>query len=467
MHDILSSIGGKITGLFIGILASFGFVQAPEPTVGVALPSAVAVFETSLASPITSSASSMTLTANSVRGGSTLSGYNCFTVDEGRTDAEFICGTVSGTAVSSLERGVDPLTGTSTNATLQFAHRRGSVVKITDFPIIQRLRNQANGVETYPNLIVYANTVECGVGSATTTVCPKAYTDQALVSGAPNADTSTKGIVEISTAEEAKRSTAVGSTGAILVLPGSLATTTRNALTASGTIPVTGSDGFTSQSFLNLAQPWTFGSTTATSSATFGSSASPASTTFNGVDYRMPTTRGASSTVLTEDGAGKLTWYFPQVSILYKSTGSSTVSSAATTTVATAVIPANIMGANGTLRFTTIVGGSTGNEKRFEVTYGNGSASTTVFQGSVALGNNREALNGIIANVGTTSDQHTVATMTQGTASVGAQYTVTTKGVQNGGNFDTTQKTYIAFRCSEDTAAACSYKSIIVELLKQ
>ena len=197
------------------------------------------------------------------------------------------------------------------------------------------------------------------------------------------------------------------------------------------------------------------------------SSTSANALVLDGLAYKFPSVRGASSTVLKEDGTGDLKWYPVQSQVLYKSTGSSTVSSAATTTVATVTVPANVMGANGTLRFTTIVGGSTGNEKRFEVTYGNGSASTTVFQGSVALGNNREALNGIIANVGTTSDQHTVATMTQGTASVGTQYTVTTKGVQNGGNFDTTQKTYIAFRCSEDTAAACSYKSILVELLNQ
>jgi hypothetical protein len=37
----------------------------------------------------------MTLAANSARGGSTLSGYQCFMIDEGRTDAEYVCGTIT------------------------------------------------------------------------------------------------------------------------------------------------------------------------------------------------------------------------------------------------------------------------------------------------------------------------------------------------------------------------------------
>ena len=52
------------------------------------------VFETSVQSRISSTATSLTLVASSVGGGSSLSGFQCFTVDEGRTDAKYICGTV-------------------------------------------------------------------------------------------------------------------------------------------------------------------------------------------------------------------------------------------------------------------------------------------------------------------------------------------------------------------------------------
>ena len=152
LHAIASAFIGIAT--FIGSL--FGAAPATGPSLGAALPSGTAVFETSLQSRISSTDASMTLVSNSVRGGSALSGYNCFTVDEGRTDAEYVCGTVSGTSVTSLTRGIDPATGTSTNSALKFAHRIGSDIKITDFPLLQILRNQANGTDTYEHALTYA-----------------------------------------------------------------------------------------------------------------------------------------------------------------------------------------------------------------------------------------------------------------------------------------------------------------------
>ncbi|WP_375158732.1 hypothetical protein [Bradyrhizobium sp. RDT46] len=44
----------------------------------------------------------MRLVANGVRGGGALSGFECFTIDEGRTDAEYVCGTISGTSVTGM-----------------------------------------------------------------------------------------------------------------------------------------------------------------------------------------------------------------------------------------------------------------------------------------------------------------------------------------------------------------------------
>jgi hypothetical protein len=88
---------------FISVsIFSFAFVTGT--TLAVSLPQGPALFETSLQSRISPTDTSMTLVANSVRGGGSLSGYNCFMVDEGRTDAEYICGMVSGTSVTSLGR---------------------------------------------------------------------------------------------------------------------------------------------------------------------------------------------------------------------------------------------------------------------------------------------------------------------------------------------------------------------------
>jgi hypothetical protein len=135
------------------------YVEAPDDELGVALPQVAAVFETSLASPITAAATTMTLTANSVRGGGSVSGFNCFTIDEGSAQAEFVCGTASGTAITGLTRGISPLDGVTEDTDLQFAHRRGSNVKITDFPLIQRIKSQNNGEGTFENPITYATGV--------------------------------------------------------------------------------------------------------------------------------------------------------------------------------------------------------------------------------------------------------------------------------------------------------------------
>lgn len=166
----------------------------------------------------------MTLVADSVRGGTTLSGYNCFTVDEGRTDAEYICGTVSGTSVTSLERAVSPANGTSTVTAIAYSHRAGADVKITDFPLVQRLRNLLNAVEQFPNLLSYVAGTDCTGLSASNSICGKSYIDSVAVAGASNATESVKGIGELATQIEMASSTQLGSTLAGLVLQAKYAT---------------------------------------------------------------------------------------------------------------------------------------------------------------------------------------------------------------------------------------------------
>lgn len=172
LHAIASafiSVATFISSLF-GLAPTQTAYYPVEETqsLGASLPSGTAVFETSLQSRISSTDTSMTLVANSVRGGSSLSGFQCFTVDEGRTDAEYICGTVSGTSVTGLTRGIDPSTGTTSNSALRFAHRVGADVKITDFPLLEILRNQANGADTYPNPLRYT----AGVAPSTAMILP-------------------------------------------------------------------------------------------------------------------------------------------------------------------------------------------------------------------------------------------------------------------------------------------------------
>jgi hypothetical protein len=202
----------------------FSFALLAGSALAVSLPQGSALFETSLQSRISSTDTSMTLVANSVRGGGTLSGYNCFTVDEGRTDAEYICGTVSGTTVSSLERAVSPSNGTTTVSSIAHAHRVGADVKITDFPLIQRLRNLLNAVEQFPSLLSYVAGTDCTGLSASNSICGKSYIDSVAVAGASNATESVKGISELATQIEMASSTQLGSTLASLVLQAKNAT---------------------------------------------------------------------------------------------------------------------------------------------------------------------------------------------------------------------------------------------------
>lgn len=154
---ILGAIGAGIV-----VAGYFGFyLPSRDINVGVDLPEAPALFETSLAAPISSTATTIPLSSIVVRGGEQLANYNCFTIDEGSSQAEFVCGTISTSTTSLINaaRGVSAKDGFTENAALQFSHRRGASVKVTDFPIIQLLRSQNNGDEAFENVLKYASGV--------------------------------------------------------------------------------------------------------------------------------------------------------------------------------------------------------------------------------------------------------------------------------------------------------------------
>lgn len=202
-------IGSAVVGALIavsGFLFPVSQVQSPtvvdpivveQPSVGATLPQATGLFQTTLQTGITSSATSMTLAANAVRGGGSISGYTCFTVDEGSAQAEVICGTVSSTSVTSMLRGVSYADGVTEVTANKFAHRRGASIKITDFPILQILKAQNNGDTTLPNAIKYAS----GVAPSTADdLTDKGYVDGVAIAGGADASTTVKGISKMSTA---------------------------------------------------------------------------------------------------------------------------------------------------------------------------------------------------------------------------------------------------------------------------
>jgi hypothetical protein len=74
---------------------------------------------------------------------------------------EYVCGTVSGTTVSSLTRGVDPVTAPTTNPTVQFCASQGHQRQDYGLPPIHRLRALTNGNDTFTNLLHYTSGTAC------------------------------------------------------------------------------------------------------------------------------------------------------------------------------------------------------------------------------------------------------------------------------------------------------------------
>jgi len=117
----------------------------------------------------------MTLVKGTNSAGTSLSGYMCFTIDEGLTTQEFVCGTASSTAITSMIRGIDPIDGDLEVASLKKAHRIGSSVKMTDYPVLGIIARILNGQETLPNRLEYASTSQ--VYSSSTQLISKGYVD--------------------------------------------------------------------------------------------------------------------------------------------------------------------------------------------------------------------------------------------------------------------------------------------------
>ncbi len=151
----------------------------------VLIPKISALFETSLASAMSAAATSFSVVSGTDRDDNALSGLYGFVIDEGTADEEFVIGTISGTTVTITKRGCDadaPETEVSAN---KKAHRRGSSVKITDYPILAYLRNALAGETGYelPALLKLA----AGVGNPTDDnhLTRKAYVDSVVAGSFP------------------------------------------------------------------------------------------------------------------------------------------------------------------------------------------------------------------------------------------------------------------------------------------
>lgn len=347
-----------VSAIVAGGISSFALSHITTQSFGATSNAgANALYEQSLAQPLGTTDPNMYVTSGADVQGNLLpvNSYQCLSVDTGQPNFEAVCGNVTSSATSGLIlnitlRGLSTQTATTSNASYIFTHRRGADVRITDFPSLTVLTNQLNGVQTIPNLLTYDTGVLINTLSPSSTIATKYYVDNVVVSGAPNASAIVKGIVQLATAAQAALGTILGSTGASLVLPASIATSTPYN-SGLNVVPVTGTNEKLSQLFLDLTQAFTwtgahtFNSATTTlnwNTVIAGSSAHPVE--INGIYYMFPASQSSGSSILTNNGSGTLSWgakaQYSLTSFVNLNGGTSTVP---------LTIPAGVLSASSTI----------------------------------------------------------------------------------------------------------------------
>lgn len=278
------------------------------------------------------------------------SGLAYLTLEPGNTSRqEFVsCSGITqnsnGTAIfTGCSRGLEPVYPYTASSTFQFTHGGGTTVIVSNSPPFYDTFANKNNDATIKGVYTYASTslpvVEITTTNAqltangTNTLATLAYVASTSYSGTVDATESVKGIIELGTALESASSTIFGSTGASVVMQSKNATDTPLSGCASGYTSTAGAgcsviamlNGKIKQSWYDLTEAFTF-SGGATSTGTTTISASSLTTNpliLNGLAYKMPSIRGASSTAWLDNGSGTLVQDYP-VAFTFGETSTST-----------------------------------------------------------------------------------------------------------------------------------------------
>lgn len=279
ISTLFSKIGISIA---TGLVAVAGFLGYAPQTELPALagqyqtPDARALFETSLASRITSTDTTFTLTSATDKDGNTLASSTYgFIIDEGTATEEMILADCTSTACTNATRGLSVRTGTTTVSTLKFEHRRGASVKITDAPSLVFAVNVFKGRQNLENKLRYDTTQTFTDGKE---LISKDYADALAFGAIPEASLTAGGFAELATQLETASSTADGS-DAVLVIPASNATSTYNSATAPLRVVVTQNSGKIDNNFIATSTLLSNISLTSVSNLTITGTSNVASTT--------------------------------------------------------------------------------------------------------------------------------------------------------------------------------------------
>ncbi len=243
-----------------------------------------------------------------------------------------------------------------------------------------------------------------------------------------------------------------GSAGQVLISAGAGAIPTWS----SGSVDTTQSYNWTGTSFLvkNLAASSTV--------------ANPL--TLNKLTYNFASLRAGSSTVLMEDGSGNLSWVNSPILLNSNQPGLNSVTSQnSTTTLATAVIPANTLGANTkSLRVTAnYMNASNAGNCFFSIELGTGSASTSVaYSGAMAASNAPGITEAWVTSTTTTATYtFSMSKSVGGTLNSIAAPTELDQGSLT--VYAPTSQLYLAFRGRTDASSNCTLVGETVEVLNK
>lgn len=239
-------------------------------------------------------------------------------------------------------------------------HGAGAVVVFSNNPQMYARLASLENIETITGLWTYSTSPIVPTPTTPTQVANKAYVDAVALAGCSNASTILQGCVQIPTALQMASSTASGSTGALLVVPTSLSTSTPGYAGLWNVVSL--NDGKLSPNWLNgTGETYTLSggllstaTTTFTATTTIAASSLNKALVLNTLPYYLPPIRAASSTVLSENGSGSLSWE-PVVANHYSWNLASAVGLPGATqhanqaTSTFVIIPANVMAASSTL----------------------------------------------------------------------------------------------------------------------
>lgn len=346
---------------------------------GTSIPLVVAVFETSLATKITSTQTTMTLVSGTTDDSTTLNGTYGFVIDESSASEEFVIATCVDTACSSMTRGISTVTGTSSVTALKSSHRRGASVKITDHPVLATIINILTANGTLPSKLTYDSAITISAGDSDLTVPTKKYIDDISIAGFATSTETVAGGGELGTQLEiASSSYDVNSPKFLHTRYATSSPDVRGLY-----VPVSENDGYLNQGWLDLSETFAF-----TGDNTFATST---------VDRANITNLQVASTTITQ---------YPTASTSIASKGyvddkRTNISikdlTGVTDVPATGVTEktiwtecaTDIIGATDTLNVTAYSStDATGGTETLRIKLGNGTATSTIGTGAISNGGN-------------------------------------------------------------------------------